>query len=152
MEGATITTLVSLLGVLTGIALFYWGKYLERTSVNKAILSEVQRLIEVVRSHKDYWKSCIENGNTDLPLIPFSTPIYNEHAKNIGMLKKRLVANVAKFYGYLQFLNSLQKAKQDFAAINKSQVFNEMYLESLERFCKRYESEFNKAFESYKLI
>jgi len=147
MNGQTIATLVSLLGVLTGIGLFYWGKHLERQSVNKAILAEIQRLTELVGLHRQWFVS-----HTDYPLIPFSTPIYNEHAKNIGMLNACLVADVARFYGYLQFLNSLQKAKDHYDAMGKSSEFVKTYLGSLETFCKTYENVFQKAFRQYKLI
>ena len=150
MDAQMITTLVGLLGVLAGFILFYWGKRLERLSVNKAILGEVHRLINVVRSHKKWWsEECMKTGNTDVPLIPFSTPIYNEQAKNIGLLDGNIVAKVANFYGYVQFLNSLQMSRAGYLAVNKLPLFEQMYLDSLEAFCSAYLIVFDKAFSDY---
>jgi hypothetical protein len=149
MNAQAIATLVSLLGVVTGITLFYWGKRLERQSVNKAILAEIRRLIDVVGRHKNWFEDCIETGNTNLPLIPFSTPIYDEQAKNVGLLDPSVVANVANFYGYVQFLNSLQMSRVGYVAIDKLPLFVQMYLDSLETFCNVYRNAFDKAFSDY---
>src|SRR5207253_2829570 len=127
MNAQTIATLVGLLGVLAGFILFYWGKRLERQSVNKAILAEIRRLIDVICRHKKWWlEGCMKTGNTDVPLIPFSTPIYNEQAKNIGLLDRSIVAKVANFYGYVQFLNSLQVSRAGYLAVNKLPLFEQM--------------------------
>jgi hypothetical protein len=147
MDPQTIATLVSLLGVVVGISLFYWGKRLERRSVNMAILAEIRRLLDVICRHKKWLEE--NTGNIDLPLIPFSTPIYNEQAKNIGLLDHRVVANVASFYGYVQFLNSLQMSKAGYVEVNKLQLFEKMYLDSLKTFCKVYGNLFDKAFLHY---
>jgi hypothetical protein len=145
MDAQTITILISLLGVLAGFILFYWGKRLERQSVNKATLAEISRLIDVISRHKDYYS---KPGNRDLPLIPFSTPIYNEQAKNIGLLDNSIVANVVEFYGYVQFLNSLQMTKAGYTT-DKLPLFEEMYLRSLETFINTHSSVFDKAFRRY---
>lgn len=153
MNAQAIATLVGLLGVLAGFILFYWGKRIERQSVNIAILAEIRRLINVVCRHKKWWlEDCIKNGNTDLPLIPFSTPIYNDQAKNIGLLDRSIVANVANFYGYVQFLNSLQMSRAGYTAVNKLPLFEQMYLEALETFCNINRDIFKQAFSDYGLF
>lgn len=153
MNAQTIATFVGLLGVLAGFILFYWGKRLERQSVNKAILAEIHRLINVVCRHKEWWlEDCIKRGNTDLPLIPFSTPIYDEQAKNIGLLDRSIVANVASFYGYVQFLNSLQMSRAGYMALNKLPLFEQMYLDALETFCNVNRHIFKQAFSEFGLL
>lgn len=146
-----ITAVISLLGVLTGVILFYWGKKIERQSVNKAILAEIRRLIAVVGSHRDWWNDPKNTVNRDVPLIPFSTPIYDEQAKNIGLLDGSVVETVAEFYGYLQFINSLQKSRADYATIKKLNQFEEMYPKVLETFCQTYATAFDEAFQKYGL-
>jgi hypothetical protein len=146
-----ITAVISLLGVLTGVILFYWGKKIERQSVNKAILAEIRRLITVVGSHRDWWNDPKNTVNRDVPLIPFSTPIYDEQAKNIGLLDGSVVETVAEFYGYLQFINSLQKSRADYASIKKLNQFEEMYPKVLETFCQTYTTAFDEAFQKYGL-
>jgi hypothetical protein len=151
MDTQAIATLVGLLGVLAGFILFYWGKRLERRSVNIAILAEIRRLIGVVCSHKEWLEGCIETCDNDLPLIPFSTPIYDKQAKNIGLLDRNIVAYVASFYGYVQFLNSLQTSRAGYVAVNKLPLFEQMYLESLETFCNVHSEVFKQAFSDYGL-
>jgi hypothetical protein len=151
MDAQAIATLVGLLGVLAGFILFYWGKRLERRSVNLAILAEVRRLIDVVGSHKEWLEGCIKTSDNDLPLIPFSTPIYDKQAKNIGLLDRSIVAHVASFYGYVQFLNSLQTSRAGYVAVNKLPLFERMYLGSLETFCKVNRDAFKQAFSDYGL-
>ena len=146
-----ITAVISLLGVLTGVILFYWGKKIERQSVNKAILAEIRRLIIVVGSHRDWWNDPKNTVNRDVPLIPFSTPIYDEQAKNIGLLDGSVVERVAEFYGYLQLINSLQKSRADYATIKKLNQFEEMYPKVLETFCQTYATAFDEAFQKYGL-
>jgi hypothetical protein len=153
MNAQAIATLVGLLGVLAGFILFYWGKRLERQAVNIAILAEIRRLINVVCRHKKWWlEECIKTGNTDLPLIPFSTPIYDKQAKNIGLLERSIVAHVASFYGYVQFLNVLQMARAGYIAVNRLPLFEQMYLDALETFCHVNRAVFKQAFSDYGLL
>jgi hypothetical protein len=105
----------------------------------------------VVARHKEWLEECLKAGNNDLPLIPFSTPIYDEQAKNIGLLDRSIVGHVADFYGYVQFLNSLQASRAGYVAVNKLPLFEQMYLESLETFCKLNCDVFNQAFSDYHL-
>jgi hypothetical protein len=146
---AVIASLITVLGTsVYGLRLFRQGKSLERQMVNKALLAEIKRLLVVVKQHLK-WLG--ENRNLDLPLIPFTTPIYDEHAKNIGMLDDEFVAQAASFYGYIKFLNSLQKSRSDYLALNERELFYDMYLDALNRFCKNHEKDFDVAFKLYKL-
>ncbi len=144
MDGQTIATLVSLAGVVVGIALFYWGKRMERQSVNIAILAEIRRLLYVIQLHKKWLEE--DPVNINLPLIPFSTPIYNEQAKNLGLLDRSVAAKVASLYGYVQFLNSLQIARAGYVAVNNLQLFKKTYLKSLDTFGEVYGTLFDEAF------
>jgi hypothetical protein len=151
MDAHAIATLIGLFSVLAGFILFYWGKRLEQQSVNIAILAEIRRLINVVGRHKEWLEESLKAGDNDLPLIPFSTPIYDKQAKNIGLLDRRIVAHVATFYGYVQFLNSLQMSRAGYMAVNKVPLFEQMYLESLETFCNVNRDVFKHTFRDYGL-
>lgn len=155
MQAGIIAAIGSILAVLVsalaGVFLFYRGKSIERQMVNKAILAEIKRLLAILPNHRDWLKECKISGNLDLPLIPFTTPIYDEHAKNIGMLDNEFVAKAASFYGYLQFLNALQKSRSDYLAVKKLQEFYDMYLRSLNTACDTYQKAFDGAFKLYEL-
>lgn len=141
----TISALASILGVLAALVIFYWGKRIERKGVNKALLAEIKRLLWVVCERHIEWRP----KNTNAPLIPFTTPVYSKHAQNIGMLDRDVVANVASFYGYLHFLNALQRSRVEYDKLNLRADFDKTYQESLDKFCELFGCAFEKAFQRY---
>jgi len=147
----TIAISVSLLGILVSLVIFIIGRYLERRRVNKALLSEISRLLVVLVKYRKFWDNCVTDSKTAIPLIPFSTPIYDKYVERIGMIDSKIVAEVAAFYGYLHFINSLQKTQQEYALLNKRNEFDKMYKDSLSTICNDYRSTFDEAFIKSKL-
>src|SRR5262245_16927809 len=85
-------------------------------SMNTAVLAEVQRLLNVVERHREWWNNLDANARKTYPLIQFTYPIYKKQAKNIGRLRPTIAEKVAKFFGYLEFLNSLQATRPQYLA------------------------------------
>jgi hypothetical protein len=123
----------------------WYDKYAEKRTTNKAILAEIHRLLEVVLDHVGW------EGRRDpkFPLIPFSTPVYTEQVKNIGWVDKDIVAAVVKFYGYLGYINSLQRLREQYISAGKD--FDKQYDDSLKRLLDHFQHKFDPAFERYKI-
>ena len=121
----------------------WYDKYAEKKNTNKAILAEIHRLLGVVREHMGF------KGRKDpkYPLIPFSTPVYTEHVKNIGWVHKDIVALVVKFYGYLGYINFLQGLRQQY--ISNGKDFDTQYEVSLNRLLNDYGGKFDRRFAEY---
>lgn len=146
MEAPVIALVGSILAVAGTVFLFWRDKLLEKKSINKAILAEVQRLLQVIREHYDW------PGRRDqrYPLIVFSTPVYHEHLKNIGHLDDDIVVLVVKFYGYLGYINVLQTLRPQYpSAADKTPEFDKQYEQSLARLLQDYEGKFDQAFDRY---
>lgn len=78
------TVLVAVLGAIAALVRYVIIKSNERRSINRALLSEISRLLSVIVRHKTWWEECIKNGDTDLPLINFSTDVYDTLLKFWG--------------------------------------------------------------------
>jgi 5'-nucleotidase (lipoprotein e(P4) family) len=137
----------AVIAFLSAAALFFWQKWLERRSINRAILAEIRRILIVVRTHRDWWATRVHDEDTDHPLIPFSHDVYSKQVTNIGALTNRLVGRAVTFYGYLGFINSLQKARPKYLAKGKGAEFDKRYLGVLTTFLGDYEHAFDQDFE-----
>jgi 5'-nucleotidase (lipoprotein e(P4) family) len=136
----------AVIAFLSAAALFFWQKWLERRSINRAILAEIRRILTVVRSHRDWWEKRLDDKDIDHPLIPFSHDVYSNQVTNIGALTNRLVGRAVTFYGYLGFINSLQRARPEYIANGKRAEFGKMYLGVLTSFLADYEHAFDEDF------
>lgn len=145
---AVVVLVGSLLAVASSIFLFFRGKSFERRSTNKAILAEIHRLLTVVVIDHQRWKG---KQDPKYPLIPFSTPVYQEHLKNIGGIDDDIVALVVKFYGYLGYINSLQALRDQYIKAEKGSEFNDQYDESLCRLRRDFRDKFDEAFRRYNI-
>jgi hypothetical protein len=152
MEPPVIAAVIALVGsilTLAGTVFMYWrGKALERRSINKAILAEVARLLRVVVPDHIKWK---DKADPKYPLIRFSTPVYDKQVQNIGGLDDEIVALVVMFYGYLAYINALQKLRLQYIQAEKAHEFNEQYAKSLERLLGDFASRFDHAFDKYNI-
>jgi hypothetical protein len=150
VQPSVVAAIIALIGSLLTVAgtvyLFWRGKSAERRATNKAVLAEIHRLLCVVMPSHDRWP-----GKEDpaYPLIPFSTPVYREHLKNIGGLDDDLVELVVRFYGYIDYLNSLQALRAQYIAGGKTQEFNDQYKKSLSSVLTDFNGVFKKGFEQY---
>ncbi len=123
----------------------------ETDTINKVILAEISRLLHVLCLHRIWWAECIRDKNTQMPLIPFSMDVYNNYLKNIGDLDASYASYGVSFYGYVKFLNSLQKAQSKYVGLNKRDVFDQNYLNAISKLVKEYHNTFDSAFEEYKV-
>ena len=138
-DPAVIAALIALAATLGAS---WYDKYAEKKTTNKAILAEIHRLLAVVREHVKWEK----RRDPKYPLIPFSTPVYTEHVKNIGWVHKDIVALVVKFYGYLGYINSLQGLRQQYIS---AEDFNTQYEKSLNRLLDDFDGKFDQRFAGY---
>jgi len=114
----------------------------EKFVINKAILAEINRLLFVLERHEEWWSKCIESKNTDYPLIPFSTDVYRQQIKKVGVIDKSVIVDVVKFYGYVGYLNDLQSVR---AQYNVRAEFDEQYLKCLRTVLEDYGNAFDNA-------
>ncbi len=117
----------------------------ENNSVNKAVRAEIGRLLEVIGEHQQWWADCMRRGDTNQPLIPFSHAIYTGQVKKIGVLRREFVGKAVRFYGFVDFLNSLQSSRDQYVKLGKQPEFDGMYARSLlnclDRFRNAFENE-----------
>jgi hypothetical protein len=138
--------IAGIIAFVAAVGVFVGGKILDARSVNHAVLAEMKRIIHVVESHRDWWTKRMAANDTNYPLIPFSHVVYTKQVENIGVLSRDVVVRCVQFYGYLDFLNSLQESRHKFIAAGKSAEFDKMYAESLESFTRTYGHAFKHEF------
>jgi hypothetical protein len=143
IDPGIIAALIALLGA---VVVFLWGQVLEQRSLNRALIAEISRLVHVVRLHRDWWEKRVHEKDTDYPLIPFSHAVYSKQVKNIGALSESVVERAVKFYGYLDFINSLQAARPDYGQ-RKPGLFDEQYLTALNNCLDQFENAFDEEFK-----
>ncbi len=74
-----------------GIWRYYSEKDAERRCISAALLAEIHRLHRnVIPRHYQWWTRGRQPGDEELPLISFTTPIYDEHSKNLGQLDENI--------------------------------------------------------------
>jgi hypothetical protein len=154
MNAAVIPIYVAIIAGLFGLISFVITKWLERRSVSKALLAEIQRLLVVIHEHHGHWTKWMENKETQKhPLIPFSSDVYAKNIESLGLVNRKYVGLIVKFYGYLKFVNSLQKTQAKDIELHggSSESFDHIYQASLARMIKDFENAFDKAFKHYRL-
>jgi hypothetical protein len=154
MNAAAIPIYVAVIAGLFGLISFLFTKFIERQSVTKALLAEIQRLLVVIREHHSHWTRWMENKETQKhPLIPFSSDVYSKNIDNVGLVNHKYVGLIVQFYGYLKFVNSLQKTQAKDIELHggSSESFDHIYQASLARMIKDFDNAFGKAFKHYHL-
>lgn len=130
---------VAVLGLISFVVRKIW----EDWSINKAVQAEIDRLMEVIRRHRDFWQECVANGTTSHhPLIPFRHVVYDKQVKNLGVIYGGKVDAVVRFYGYVDYLNDLQLLRKHYDNSENSSEFNEMYIGTLSRMLGLFKSTF----------
>jgi len=135
---------VAVLGGLFGLASILVRTWFDRQSANLAILAEVYRLQNVIERHLKFW---LDNIGVK-PLLAFTTPVFDVQLQNIGMVNRKVVANVVKFYGYVKFVNSVQAERMNFTT---PEDFNELYTTIVTNLHHDFVNVFKSAFEEYDL-
>lgn len=137
--------LTAVLAFVSAAAIFFMGKYSEKRSVNIAVLAEIQRLIIVLDSHRKWWEKCAEEGR-DVPLISFSIDVYRSQIGNMGVIERFIVADVVRFYGYIDFLNTLQCKRDEYKQRDNLEGFNQTYGRTLATVVDSFAERFDEAF------
>ncbi len=143
---------VAIVGGLFSVLVLLAKQWFEVRSVNIAVLAEIERLSQVLISHKVWWTGAMGSGNTELPLIPFTTPVFDGQAKSIGQLKHTIVADVVRFYGYIRFVNALQSLRRVYKDLGKEAQFDDQYLHVLEHAISDYKAFSIRSFNRMRLL
>jgi hypothetical protein len=144
---------VAILTAILGLGSYFVHKAAEARSTNRAILAEVNRLLAVVKEHRAFWEREVDAGTTDHhPLIPFSHVVFNGQVANVGVIRRKLVAEVVEFYGYVDYLNSFQALRKDYIAAGHTGEFNKMYLRSMKRLLDDFEKVFASAVKQERIL
>jgi hypothetical protein len=151
-EDMNVAIWVAIIGGLSSILTLFYKNWNEARRVNIPIPAELQRLISVIEEHKSFWEKCVSARNTGFPLIPFSTPVFDQHRKNLGRIDSDVVAEAVKFYGYLRFINSLQAERPNYTSGGKSKDFDQQYLKVLNRILTDFKGKFDDVFRRYGLF
>ncbi len=118
--------LAALIAFVGSAAMYFLQKNAERRSVNIAVMAEVQRLLTVLESHLAFRRKCAESGR-QVPLIPFTTEVYKSQIAHVGVIYGDVVADVVSFYGYIDFLNTLQAMKSEYEKKDDLEGFYQTY-------------------------
>ncbi len=114
---------------LLGFAFYFVRKFWENGSVNRAILAETGRLWDVIKQHMEFWQNRVaDNTASHHQLIPFTHAVYDKQVENVGVIRRGLVAEVVRFYGYVDYINEFQGLRKKYEAAGHAKEFNEMYL------------------------
>jgi hypothetical protein len=140
---------VAIIGAFVSIGTLFYNQRSQRHSINMAILAEIQRLLGVLNSHWSWWQNAKDR---DVPLIPFSTPVFDEHEKDLGQMDAHAIAKVVNFYGDIKFLNALQKKRSDYIDKDKSKEFDLQYLHTLSNAVERHKGQFDEVCKNYDLL
>jgi hypothetical protein len=131
---------------ILGLATYFIRKLWENSAVNKAILAEIGRLLTVIEEHKKFWQERVaDNTTSHHPLIPFSHIVYDKQVENVGVIKRGLVGEVVRFYGYVDFINSFQTLRKKYEAKDHTGEFNRRYIDSLQRLVDDFKATFGEA-------
>lgn len=139
---------VAIVGGLFSIFAILAKQWFEVRSLNVAILAEVQRLYRAIDRQADWWTRLMASGQTSLPLIPLTTPVFDAQAQNIGQINRKIVADVTWFYGYLGFINGLQAVRSQY---QDAREFDQQYLRVLQHAVDEFRDPFKAAYKRYKL-
>jgi len=112
------------------------------------LFSEISRLLDVIVHHKKFRAECIEQGNTDIPLVNFSTDVYDTLLKNWGGVYPRYSARVAGFYGHIGFLNRFQATRRDYPPV-KFNNFDGTNYEALNNLIINFDYMFNDVIRKF---
>ena len=153
-----LTPLIPVLAALIPLSFAYWRwrveRHLTRRTLVKAILAEVRRLLDVLWMHEKWWRECVEAADTNHPLLPFTTEVYDEHVGDIGALDEDAVGTVVSFYGYVTFINRFQGTETLYIARRQDDgkmIFDVAYLELLRKTLDQFNNEFDEVFARYNI-
>lgn len=143
----------AVLTAILGLGSYFIQKAAEARSTNRAILAEINRLLAVVKEHRAFWEREVKSKTTaHHPLIPFSHVVFSGQVANVGVIHRKLVAEVVQFYGYVDYLNSFQVLREKYDKEGHTDEFNEMYLRGMKRLLDDFEKVFESAIKEERIL
>lgn len=131
--------LAALIGFFATLITFAVRRHFADSSVNNAVFAEMGRVLEAVQSHEHFWRKCVQDGTTRLhPLIPFAHLVYDAQINNVGVVDRKRVEDVVRFFGYVDYINRFQALQRRYQRCGIEGEFNAMYLEILSRLTARH--------------
>ncbi|MEA2603500.1 MAG: hypothetical protein QOF89_4492 [Acidobacteriota bacterium] len=151
-----VTPFISILGALVAAAVtlfsLWFQRRQEKLAVTRAVLAEVSRLLAILPRHRAWWEDCRAKGDTDLPLIAFSTDVYDKLSDRLGHLPPHIIATVVNFYGFVKFLNSIQQTRVQYSQAEKLNDFAEFYAAELAAVATEFRPLLADAFSKYRVL
>lgn len=145
MTDAYATFLAAVFTGFVALALYFLRDWARARSVNKAILAEIQRLLEVIERHREFWDESAKAKKTgDHPLIPFAHVVYDKQVGNVGLVRATKVSAVVRFYGYVDYVNRFQALRDFYDKAGNTEEFNIRYIGLLDRMLKMFRCTFGE--------
>jgi len=120
---------IAVVTAILGLASYLLRKYLEDRAINKAIEAEASRLLSVIEGQLRFLEKCKDISYH--PLVPFYYAVYGKHVDNIGVISRKKIDAVVRFYGYVDFLNEYQKLRQHYEDTGHATEFFDRYKHQL---------------------
>lgn len=122
----------------------------ERLAINRAILTEVSRILAVIHRHLEWWEGCRTRGQVNVPLIEFSTAVYDKMTDKVGLIHPAHIATIVSFYGFVGFLNKVQKTADSYSDEDRLKEFAPFYSKTLGQ-VEDFEPLLQSAFRKYRV-
>lgn len=137
------TVFAAVIGLIGSAVRYFRDRADERKRVTQAILGEIRRLLIAIKGHRQFWYEQLKSveERERFPLIPFSYLVYEEQSKDIGKVEKGLGARVVQFYGYVEYLNTLQSLRKQHT---DPKDFDEIYKTALDNCLKDFFGAFDE--------
>jgi hypothetical protein len=149
VAAAVIAALLT--GVVTLSSLWFQRRQ-EKLTVTRAILAEVSRLLAILPKHLSWWDACQAQGDTEVPLIPFSTDVYDKLSDRLGHLPPNIVGTVVNFYGFIKFINAIQITRTYYTQANRPANFAKFYSAELASVASAFSPLVKDAFDTYGVL
>ena len=154
VDPAAVTQMAPIITAFGGITVALLSLFIqrrnERLAINRAILAEVSRILAVIPRHREWWEGCVEREQVKVPLIEFSTAVYDKMTDKVGLIHPAHIAAIVSFYGFVGFLNKVQKTADIYTDEDRLKEFAPFYSKTLGQ-VERFEAFLVPAFRKYRV-
>lgn len=151
---AAVTQMAPLIAAMVGATVAFGSLFFqrrnERLAINRAILAEVSRILAIIPRHREWWEGCRKSGQVNVPLIEFSTAVYDKMTDKVGLIHPAHIAAIVSFYGFVGFLNNVQKTADSYSDDDRLKKFAAFYSKTLSQ-VERFKAVLQPAFRKYKV-
>ncbi len=142
-----VTLIVAVITVGATIAIFVIKQIREKNTFNIAIIVEVHHLLNVVNQHKK-WLMADKEHLVHHPLLPFSMDMFDTQAAQMGLMDRKIIDDVVRFYGFLKFINAYQASRDEHIKKGLTDDFCLRYLQLLNKLLREFGPMFMKHIKS----